>query len=656
MVDQFRVSLDQLPSGQLSGIGFHAKGSWMIRRSRYLTLFPALLLVGVGCLIGQTVELPAVAAPQEGVAFRLDASVHAPEPSPGAPRWTVLGLKRVYYRDDLPALFTRSLALDKGVPQGTVLSWIFTGDQGGITVELTSAAITVRQRYYDSVGLSSQRPPRDPYPQATWSEDKVQFQGDAHLVTVTLDSELALRVSVNGKQLVKQTCLMEVRRQQITWEPAAGDRTGILDGRMIAPAEVAATISVHSEKKHQTILGFGGSVSVPAYAQLSDEGKQRWWKFVAEYNLLIQREYPTGQHLKADLSNFDHLEDASAHYYGDNFPNGEVSDFKYLKHIYSLGGKTIFEFWQLPPWAAQPVTGADGKRSEKVNIDEYVRAVVGYCKAAQKASGSPPNIVGVQNEIVQSAETWKEMILRLREGLDRAGFTAVKIQMPDATSLSVGVNTAKTIAGIPDAWKDIDFAAAHVYDYQSFFEHPDGYDGVMKQFRSEIGTKPLLITEFAVNRPTYQSASYRVAFALAQLYHKSMTILDVEEPSFGASRSLFVPDRDNGDVPKPSSYQLRTYGAFSRRIREGMVRVDADSSEEGLLVSAYEGPSAKRTLIVLNRSTEPRSLHVEWPGSTFSVVEVSNPYVGNQVRKPSPKDLVIQPGEILTLSNVALHP
>ena len=616
--------------------------------------------------MGQVVELPEMAAPPAGLAFRLDASIRAPDPSPGAPRWTVLGLKRVYYRDDLPALFTRSLALDKGVPRGTVLSWIFTGDQGGITVELSSDSVTVRQRYYDSIGVSSQRPPKEAYPQGNWSEDKVQFQGDAHLVTVVLDNELALRVLVNGKQVVRQTCLMEVRRQQITWDPAAGDKTSVLDGRLIAPAAVAATISVHSENKHQTVLGFGGSLSVPAYAQLSDEGKQRWWKLVSEYNLLIQREYPTGQHLKSDLSNFDHLDDASAHYYGDNFPNGEVSDFQYLKHIHSIGGETIFEFWQLPPWAAQSVTGADGKRAEKVDIDAYVRAVVGYCKAAHKASGYPPDIVGVQNEIVQSAETWKEMILRLREGLDQAGFMTVKIQMPDATSLAVGVHTAETISGMPDAWKDIDFAAAHVYDYQSFFEHPDGYDAVMKQFRSAIGTKPLLVTEFAVNRPAYQSGSYRVAFAMAQLYHKSMTILDaemllycwtlldVEEPSFGATRSLFVPDRDNGYVPKPSSFQLRAYGAFSRRIRKGMVRVDADSGDAGLLVSAYEGSAGRRTMIVLNRSTEPRLLQVDWPGSSVPVVEVSSPYAANQVLKPSPKGLVLQPGEIITLSNVGL--
>ena len=618
--------------------------------------------------MAQAVELPEMSAPVSGAAFHLDAGVRAPEPSPGAPRWTVLGLKRVYYREDLPALFTRSLALDRGIPKGTTLSWIFTGDQGGITVELASNAITVRQRYYDSIGLSSDRPAKDAYPQSVWAENKVQFTGEAHLVTVLLDGELSLRVLVNGKQLVKQTCLMEMRRQQITWEPAAGDRTGVLDGRMIAPTEVPSTITVHPAAKHQTILGFGGSVSVPAYAELSEEGKQRWWKLVSEYNLLIQREYPTGQHLKPDLSNFDHLADASAHYYGDNFPNGEVSDFQYLKHIHSLGGRVIFEFWQLPPWVAQSAIGPDGKLIENVNIREYVRAVVGYCKQAQKASGSAPNIVGVQNEIVQTQETWKEMILGLREGLDAAGFKSVKIQMPDATGLAVGVTTAKTIVSVPEAWKDIDYAASHVYDFQSFMENPDGYDELMHQYRDSIGLKPFLGTEFAVNRPAYQSSSYRVAFAMAQLYHKTMTILDaeallycwtlldVEERTFGGSRSLFVPDRDYGNVPKPSSYQLRTYGAFSRRLREGMVRVEADSGDPDLLASAYQGPSSARTAIVLNRSTVPHRIRIDWPGSTFTVIEVSSPYAANAVSKPMPRELVIQPGEILTLSNVALHP
>ena len=624
------------------------------------TVYFMLLLFASCCLAAQTVDLPEIAAPQSGAPFHFDAAGAV------STEWTVPGLKRIYFHEDLPALFTRSLALDSGVPEGSVLSWIFTGDQGGITLALSSSGLTLRQRYYDSIGLSFEHPLKQIYPQATWSEDKVLFHGVPHIVTLQLDNALSVQVFVNGKQVAKQTCLMEVRRQQIAWAPADGDKTSKLDGRMITPPELPATVSVDPGKKHQTIYGFGGSISFPAYAQLSEKGKERWWKLLLEYNLLVHREYPNGRNLKNDLSNFDRLKDANPHYYGDNFPNGEISDFQYLKRIRKLGGKSIFEFWQLPPWAMQEVKSADGKPSSTVNIGEYVRAVLGYCEISEKASGFAPNIVGIQNEITQPPETWKEMILQLRKALDHEGFQAVRLHMPDASSLTEGISAAQSISGFPDAWKDIDYAASHLYDYQGFFENPDGYDGRMRQFRDLIGTKPFLATEFTVNHPSYQSGSYRIAFAMAQLYHKTMTILDaetllycwtlldVEQPSFGASRSLFVPDHENGYVPKPSSFQLRTYGAFSRRLREGMVRVETESSDPGLLVSAYEGPAGNRTAIVINSSTAPRSIRIDWPGSPFTVLEVSGPYAANEVHKSIHNPLIIQPGEIMTLSNVPL--
>jgi O-glycosyl hydrolase len=578
----------------------------------------------------------------------------------------VAGLRRFYDKDDLPALFSRTLALDKGIPAGSTLDWIFTGEQGGFTVELTATDVSVRQRYYDSIALSSQNPPKANYPEATRAEARVSFRGVPRLITVVLDHQLALTVLLNGKQVAKQTCLMEVRRHQIAWTPAVGAKQGGLTGRVIKPSAIDVTITVKTDKKYQTIYGFGGSISFPAYAQLSEEGKRRWWALLLAYNLLIHREYPNGQNLQPDLSNFDRLEDASPHYYGDNFPNGEISNFQYLKRIRQLGGKSIFEFWQLPPWALREVASEGGKVSEVPILGEYLRAVLGYCRISKEASGFAPDIVGIQNEIGQSPATWHEMILRLREALDQEGFQSVKIQMPDRSYLHEGIRAARSIAASPAAWKAIDYAATHVYDFQDFFENPDGYDERARQFRESIGDKPFLATEFTVNRAQYQSRSYRIAFAMAQLYHKSMaimnaqsllycwTLLDVEQPSFGASRSLFVPDRENGYVPKPSSFELRTYGAFSRRLREGMMRLEAVSTDPELLVTAYEGSAGARTAILINRSTAPRRILIDWPGNPFTVLEVAGPYAGNAIARPFPDSLVVQPGEIVTLSNVPL--
>ena len=179
------------------------------------------------------------------------------------------------------------------------------------------------------------------------------------------------------------------------------------------------------------------------------------------------------------------------------------------------------------------------------------------------------------------------------------------------------------------------------------------------------GDKPFLATEIAVNNVRLQSASYRVAFNVGQLYHKNMTlmdaiglaycwlILDVEQPNFGATRSLLVPDRYHGDIPVASGYELRVLGAYSRHLREGMVRVDASSSNPDLLVTAYEGSEKARTLIATNRGTAPQTLTVNWPGTTWKEMERVSQYAENQ-REAMPAKILIQPGEIVTLSTLVL--
>jgi hypothetical protein len=238
--------------------------------------------------------------------------------------------------------------------------------------------------------------------------------------------------------------------------------------------------------------------------------------------------------------------------------------------------------------------------------------------------------------------------------------------MPDNGRLQGGIETLKAIQLAPEAWRAIDYAATHVYDFQDFFEDPDGYDSRISEWRRLASDKPFLSTELTVNSSAYQSRSYRVAFAQAQLYHKNMalmnaaaliycwTLLDAEQPSFTATRSLFAVDRSAGFVPVASSYQLRTFGAYSRRLREGMVRVDAESPGSNLLATAFEGDGGRRTVVLLNRSTAPQSVRVEWPGASFTERESASPYSANRASKANGGAVLVQPGEIVTLSNVSV--
>jgi hypothetical protein len=157
-----------------------------------------------------------------------------------------------------------------------------------------------------------------------------------------------------------------------------------------------------------------------------------------------------------------------------------------------------------------------------------------------------------------------------------------------------------------------------------------------------------------------------VAFAQAQLYHKNMaqmdaqaliycwTLLDIEQPSFGPTRALFVTDRANGNVPIPAGYTLRTFGAFSRRLKEGMTRLGARSDNPDLLATVYAGTAGEKTAILINRSTAPQRVRLDWPGGAFTAMEVASASQGNTVTTPAPKQVVVQPGEIVTLTNVPL--
>ena len=562
---------------------------------------------------------------------------------------------RVFFPEFLPALFERTVALDR-FDANCQLVWIFTGEHGGFTVAIGHTQVSLYQRFYDSPGFEkSFEGKRLRHPEKREPGAQVEYTGRLGAVTVKMDYRLGLSVALQGKVLLQQECLLDVSRHQLR---LIGEK-GEISGKMVEPAVEAAIVRVKPEIKYQRMMGFGGITTPTGYAQLSGEGKRRWWELVCEYNLLIQREYPIGRRLNREMDNWDKPGDATPHYYGDNFPNGETSNFEYIRTLRRLGGKVLFEFWALPPWA-------------EGDAEKYAEAMVSYCKASKEKAGAPPDIVGIQNEKRQTDEMWHEMTLTLRRKLDEAGFEDVRIHISDAGTLSGGIERAKAFRASKEAWAAIDYSATHMYDYQNFFTKPDGFDSLLRQWKELAGDKPFLSTELCINNDKYQWPTYRVALAMGQLYHKNLvladaaavcycwTLLNVVQPSFGWTRTLTVPDRLHGFVPVAPSHQLRVFGAFSRRIHGGMSRIEARTDVNDLLVSAFAGEGDKVTVVILNRSTRPRAVRVIWPGVTFNQMELVDPYHENEVSgvaAASEKDVTevtVEPGAIVSLTNAAV--
>lgn len=623
-----------------------------------------LAIVALPVVAQSVVDLPAIAAPSKPLAQRFTFVSDGPL----ALGWSrPPELPRIYFHDALPALFTRTLTLTNDLPAHSKLSWIFTGSRAGITVELTPGSLRLVQRYYDSYGLNASPTPKTNYPEKIWHDDEISYQGHVRTLTITMDAHLAVRILLNGKLVLQQSCLFDVSRDQLLLT-APRDKHEVLSGALLKPTIDATTVTVLPNQKHQTMLGFGGSPSIPAYEELGAEGKKRYWDILRQYNLRIDREYPMGARLKPDMSNLEDLDDASPHYYGDNFPNGEVSDFAYSKKTLDIGGSVIYEMWNLPAWATQSYTDASGKVwKHAAKPDKYAHAMVTYCKLAKASTGSVPAIVGIQNEVDEPPAVLNHMVLTLRRELDAAGFSSVKIQMPDAPFLYQGIERARELRETPDVWKSIDYTASHVYDYQKVMTNPDLYDERMKKMHAASAGKPFLSTEICVNDPRYQVPSYRVALNVGQLYHKNLTILDsvgllycwlildVEQPTFGASRSLLVPDRSHNDMPVASSYELRVLGAYSRHILQGMMRIGAESDNPDLLASAFDDGKGGSTIVLLNRSVTAQRVSVQWPGKQWKQIERTSQYLENQdstLDARSPQYAIVQPGEILTLSTI----
>jgi O-glycosyl hydrolase len=619
-----------------------------------------LMLCGVA-RAQQAVTLPQAKAPTRCVAQRFEFASDGPV-GPGWTRPDVIA--RVYFEGELPALFTRTVQLDGDVPERTKLSWIFTGPRAGLTVELTSSKVRLVERFYDSTALDG----GGNYPEKTVREEEQQYVGHARELTVVVDAHLSVQVLLNGERVLVAPLMFDLTRQQLMFSGPRNEHL-TLAGALMAETPQDATVTVDAAKVHQSMLGFGGSPSVPAYTELSEEGKRIYWQMLKRYNLLVDREYPMGTQLKQDLSNVEDSKDATPHYYGDNFPNGEVSDLDYSRRTRELGGIVLYEMWALPEWAVQaytpegkPVIDAWGKPVKRAaKPDVYARIVVEFCKRAKERSGAAPEIIGIQNEVEQPPEVFAAMTSAARKALDAAGFQSTKIQMADAPYAWIAIRRIDDARRFPEEWRETDFTAAHQYDYQEFLANPNIYDARLRALHEASAGKPFLATEICLNDAAYQEPSYRIALQVGQLYQKDLTeadaemllycwlLLDVEQPSFGASRSLMVPDRTRGWVPMASSFQLRVLGAFSRHVLKGMRRVDTQTANGDLLTAAFTD-GKRNSLIVLNRSTETQRLRVDWNGVRWARMERTSFYDEN-VETAVPGEIVVQPGEIVTLSD-----
>jgi hypothetical protein len=87
-----------------------------------------------------------------------------------------------------------------------------------------------------------------------------------------------------------------------------------------------------------------------------------------------------------------------------------------------------------------------------------------------------------------------------------------------------------------------------------------------------------------------------------------------------------------------------------------MIRVDATSTDDDLLVCAFQGTGSAATIVLLNRGTAARRVKILWPGVVFSELEIADPYRQNEARQVDGiSEVPVAPGAVVTITNVGLH-
>jgi len=76
------------------------------------------------------------------------------------------------------------------------------------------------------------------------------------------------------------------------------------------------------------------------------------------------------------------------------------------------------------------------------------------------------------------------------------------------------------------------------------------------------------------------------------------------------------------------------------------------------MATAFTGAGGRKTLILLNRSTETQKVEVRWKGAEFGWRETASPREENSVeamtRTDGRREVEVPPGAIVTLTNVEL--
>ena len=181
--------------------------------------------------------------------------------------------ERKYFHQVLPAVFKKTLVLDS-INGDRGIKWIITGPNEGFYITVKNNQFQFYKQYYNSFGFNIGLEKDPTYPQSKANTLTIIADRPIKAITVEMDYKLGLQISLNGKEVMSEIFIEDIRRNRIH----LSGKEGKLNARIQEPENVQASVNVNPNTTFQKMLGWGGTTTPTAYHELSEAGKAKWWK------------------------------------------------------------------------------------------------------------------------------------------------------------------------------------------------------------------------------------------------------------------------------------------------------------------------------------------------------------------------------------------
>jgi glucuronoarabinoxylan endo-1,4-beta-xylanase len=299
----------------------------------------------------------------------------------------------------------------------------------------------------------------------------------------------------------------------------------------------------------------------------------------------------------------------------------------FLQAAQSRGAKLFGNIMSPPPWM-KTNNSVDGHGSLKSGYeDELVEFILIWIKGMQTYHNVHIDYVNFENEpnyerdydgCVLTADQVRDLTKRLGQRLAQEGLDT-QIVPPETSNLhAFNLGFANSICQDSSAGRYVYALTTHSYNIDFFRADQNIEDWkISREISSGFG-KPLWLTEYCLDYDygAGPRGSWLEAINLVQHVHNALVYGNVSawlyhelyrDPS-KTPIALFDPDPDHPGtiIVYPKFYALKQY---FRYVRPGAVRIDVQSSDNNILVTAFNHKTNKKlTIVAINRKDTSENL------------------------------------------------